>query len=51
MHKGFLFVFILSFYSGAFAQQPVDSLRAFYIQEYPNDFFIWPVLKYRSLFF
>ncbi len=35
----------------ASAQQTVDSLRAFYIQEFPNDFFIWPVLKHRSLSF
>lgn len=51
MHKGFLFVFILSLYFGASAQQSADTLRTFYVQEYPDDFFIWPVLKYRSLFF
>ncbi len=33
-----------------FAQQP-DSLRSYYIQEYPDHFFIWPVLKQRSLTF
>lgn len=31
--------------------QQADSLRAYYIQEYPDHFFIWPVLKYRSLSF
>jgi len=31
--------------------QPADSLRAYYIQEYPDRFFIWPVLKQRSLTF
>ncbi|QOI97437.1 MAG: DUF4421 family protein [Flammeovirgaceae bacterium] len=31
--------------------QPADSLRAYYIQEYPDHFFIWPVLKQRSLTF
>lgn len=31
--------------------QPVDSLRSYYIQEYPDHFFIWPVLKQRSLTF
>jgi hypothetical protein len=33
------------------AQEKVDSLRSFYIQEFPNHFFVWPVLKYRSLSF
>jgi hypothetical protein len=33
------------------AQRAVDSLRAYYIQEYPNHFFVWPVLKHRTLTF
>jgi hypothetical protein len=33
------------------AQESVDSLRAFYVQEYPDKFSIWPVLKYRTLTF
>jgi hypothetical protein len=36
---------------GVRAQQATDSLRTFYIQEYPNHFFVWPVLKHRSLTF
>src|SRR5688572_31629787 len=52
-------VFLIAFVVGvhvACAQQavdprPVDSLRSFYIQEYPNHFFVWPVLKHRSLNF
>lgn len=35
----------------ASAQHTVDTLRAFYIQEYQDKFFIWPVLKHRSLTF
>jgi hypothetical protein len=49
--KWFLLSSALFFVGTANAQQGVDSLRAFYVQEYPNDFFIWPVLKYRSLSF
>ncbi len=46
------FVFLLVVTTRLISAQPaVDSLRAFYIQEYPHDFFIWPVLKYRSLSF
>lgn len=32
-------------------QAPVDSLRNYYIQDYPDHFFIWPVLKRRALAF
>ncbi len=46
----FLVAFIL-FAQTATSQQTVDSLRANYIQEFPDYFFIWPVLKYRSLSF
>lgn len=46
----FLAIILVSGYTIS-AQRAVDSLRAFYIQEYPNNFFIWPVVKYRSLTF
>jgi hypothetical protein len=36
---------------GLLCAQQTDSLRAYYIQEYPDHFFIWPVIKYRSLSF
>ncbi|MFN3839301.1 MAG: DUF4421 domain-containing protein [Cyclobacteriaceae bacterium] len=44
-----LLLIVPNVYSG-FSQQP-DSLRSYYIQEYPDHFFIWPVLKQRSLTF
>lgn len=44
-----ILLFACTVYSG-FSQQP-DSLRSYYIQEYPDYFFIWPVLKQRSLTF
>lgn len=43
-----LFIFIVGSVN---AQQSPDSLRAYYIREYPDHFFIWPVIKYRSLSF
>ena len=52
----FLLVIVAGF-KNAFSQAKdssraqVDSLRAFYIQEYPDHFFVWPVLKHRSLTF
>jgi hypothetical protein len=33
------------------AQAKVDSLRSHYIQEYPDRFFVWPVIKQRQLSF
>ncbi len=33
------------------AQRTVDSLRSHYIQEYPDRFSVWPVLKHRELSF
>jgi len=33
------------------AQSPQDSLRNIYIRKYPDRFFIWPVIKHRSLSF
>lgn len=46
----FIAIIILGAQS-ALAQRTIDSLRAFYIQEYPDNFFVWPVLKHRSLNF
>jgi hypothetical protein len=48
MRKRLLLLFIAGCVT-ANAQAPADSLRPLYIQEYPNHFFIWPVLKQRSL--
>lgn len=33
------------------SQSRSDTLRSTYIQDYPNHFFIWPVLKHRTLSF
>jgi hypothetical protein len=33
------------------AQAQPDSLRSKYVQQFPDKFFLWPVLKQRSLFF
>lgn len=44
-------LFIVGTTSLAVAQPKVDSLRAFYIQEYPHHFFVWPVIKQRQLSF
>ncbi len=33
------------------ARQHRDSVRALYIEEFPDDFSIWPMLKYRALSF
>lgn len=33
------------------AQDHADSLRSKYVQRFPDKFFVWPVLKQRSLFF
>jgi hypothetical protein len=48
----FLLVSITGFsqYNQA-ARQRRDSIRAGYIEEFPDDFSIWPMLKYRSLSF
>jgi hypothetical protein len=45
------FVSVLQLSSGATAQTGTDSLRSIYIQEYPDRFGVWPVLKQRELFF
>lgn len=46
-----LLVLTVSLMHGANGQASVDSLRNHYIQEYPDHFFVWPVLKQRSLTF
>lgn len=46
----FLFVGIISIQSIS-AQRTTDSLRASYVREFPDHFFVWPVLKHRSLNF
>jgi hypothetical protein len=52
MFRGsFLILFFIFFAGFAFAQQPADSARSYYVQSYPKHFFVWPVLKYRSLSF
>ncbi|MCU0356867.1 MAG: DUF4421 domain-containing protein [Cyclobacteriaceae bacterium] len=33
------------------AQEETDSLRAYYIEEFPDKFMVWPVLKQRDLYF
>jgi hypothetical protein len=49
--RRFLFIAIVLCSHSASAQRSVDTLRSFYIQEYNDKFFIWPVLKHRSLTF
>ncbi|HNH60828.1 MAG TPA: DUF4421 family protein, partial [Cyclobacteriaceae bacterium] len=49
------FLLLLSFacfsqYNKA-ARQRRDSIRAIYIEEFPDDFSVWPLLKYRALSF
>lgn len=52
----FLFILLLASIS-AFSQynqaarQRRDSIRALYIEEFPDDFSVWPMLKYRALSF
>jgi len=50
MRRIFLIAIVISAQSAS-AQRTVDSLRTFYIQEYQDKFFIWPVVKHRSLTF
>jgi hypothetical protein len=46
------FAFIFSiFIKTSLAQNPSDSIRARYIQRFPNYFFLWPVIKQRSTSF
>ncbi len=49
--KAVLLFFIVTVSVVQGLSQPADSLRAHYIQEYPDHFFIWPVIKQRSLTF
>lgn len=46
-----LLVSITSFSQFNQARQRRDSVRAIYIEEFPDDFSIWPLLKYRALTF
>jgi hypothetical protein len=39
------------FSSSLFAQATKDSIRSTYVQRFPDKFFIWPVIKQRSLSF
>lgn len=53
---GLLLIFLLAGITGfsqynQAARQRRDSIRAEYIEEFPDDFSIWPMLKYRSLSF
>lgn len=50
MRKILPLLFIAAALQSVFGQKP-DSLRSYYIHEYPDHFFIWPVLKQRSLTF
>ena len=50
MRRIFFIALVISV-QAASAQRTVDSLRTFYVQEYQDKFFIWPVLKHRSLTF
>ncbi|HEU5292474.1 MAG TPA: DUF4421 family protein [Cyclobacteriaceae bacterium] len=50
MRRILFIAFIISAHSAS-GQGSVDTLRSFYIQEYQDKFFIWPVLKHRSLTF
>jgi Domain of unknown function (DUF4421) len=52
----FLFIFLLVSMTGFSqfnqnARHRRDSIRAEYIEEFPDDFSIWPMLKYRALAF
>lgn len=49
---GRLVLFIFSILSiAASAQESFDSLRSIYVQEFPERFSVWPVLKQRNLYF
>lgn len=45
------YIVVLSCTLALAQQHHVDSLRRYYVQDYPDHFFIWPVLKQRSLTF
>lgn len=44
-------VVLLLFSSRLQAQESQDSVRSKYVQRFPDKFFVWPVIKQRSLFF
>lgn len=45
-----LVVYVL-FSTNLLAQDDKDSIRSNYVQRFPDKFFVWPVIKQRSLFF
>lgn len=51
MYHRAVILFFLLFPVACYAQRTVDSLRAYYIQEYSDRFSVWPVLKQRELSF
>ncbi len=51
MYRFIFLAFIICVPALGFTQSKIDLLRSYYIQEYPDKFFIWPVIKYRSLSF
>ena len=48
--RGFIAVLLLMLPLHSFSQRN-DSIRSVYIKSYPDKFFLWPVLKQRSLSF
>jgi hypothetical protein len=51
MYKAFVFFLFACTGTETFSQDGVDSLQNEYIQSYPDYFFVWPVLKQKSLNF
>jgi hypothetical protein len=54
MRKALLiFLFVSGQFSASLMAQNLrkDTVRNYYIKEYPDHFFIWPVIKQRSLSF
>lgn len=51
MIRGVIFILIFLSSGAVIAQESYDSLRAYYIEEFPERFALWPVLKQRKLSF
>lgn len=56
LRSGFFLIFLLASSTGfsqynQTARERKDSIRAEYIEDYPKDFAVWPMLKYRALTF
>ncbi len=49
--RGILLVLLALVSNNILAQDQADSLRGRYVQRFPDKFFLWPVIKQRSLFF